>query len=238
MNKKPLIPFSWTPASWGLKGKSREVAQAEYNFTGAELDIELSRIERDHSKDNGLSSDFLELQHQKRVLDIQREHKLIAEHAYQEEHRKLERWNAELEAGLMEPDSEERLLAELEIRYRYDDMADKDYNREKATIQGEPWVDVVQVGFEDSDATKGYFELDWNDEFVKWLSTQGIVGRDDEDTVNKWFNSVCRTVLIQEMQDQDWGMQTDQTEGRPDVEYRKGKSGKTSQDDGGDTTDH
>ena len=24
------IPFGWLPASWGLKGKSRELAEAEY----------------------------------------------------------------------------------------------------------------------------------------------------------------------------------------------------------------
>ena len=38
------IPFSWLPASWGLKGKSRELAEAEYYLTGYELDIAKARI--------------------------------------------------------------------------------------------------------------------------------------------------------------------------------------------------
>jgi hypothetical protein len=230
---KKLIPFSWTPASWGLKGKSRAIAQAEYEHTGAELEIKLCQIEREHALNGDAAQ--LDLDLESEILEIRKRHDLIPAHAYQEDCRKLTRAQAELDASKLPADSAERKLAELEIQYRYDDMTDNDYNRERATIQGEPWVDVVQVGFEDSDATKGYFELDWNDEFVQWLSSQGIVGRDDEDTVNKWFNSVCRTVLIQELQDQDYGMQT---EGRPDVEYRTDKPGKTGKDDGGDTTDN
>ena len=41
MNK---IPFGWLPASWGLKGKSRELAEAEYYLSGYELDIAKARI--------------------------------------------------------------------------------------------------------------------------------------------------------------------------------------------------
>lgn len=236
MSKKPLIPFSWTPASWGLNGKSRRIAQAEYELTGAELEQELVRIEHDFN----LSGDqeLAEINRDLQLLEIRARHNLITKSQFQKETKLIDRRRAEHAAQQLEAGSNERKLADLDIRYQYDgDVSDKDYQRERATIQGEPWVDVVQVGFEDSDATKGYFELDWNDEFVKWLSSQGIVGRDDEDTVNKWFNSVCRTVLIQEMQDQDWGMQTE--EGRPDVEYsRQNKSGKTGADDGGDSADN
>lgn len=236
MSKKPLIPFSWTPASWGLNGKSRRIAQAEYELTGAELEQELVRIEHEfaHASDQELASINLDQQ----LLEIQARHNLISKSEFQKDMKLIERRRAEHAANQHEAGSEDRKLAELDIRYQYDnDLSDKDYQRERATIQGEPWVDVIQVGFEDEDASKGFFELDWNDEFVKWLSSQGIVGRDDEDTVNKWFNTVCRTVLIQEMQDQDWGMQAD--EGRPDVEYhRASKPGKAGKDDGGDSANH
>ena len=30
MAKKTKVPFSMMPASWGLKGKSRAIAEAEY----------------------------------------------------------------------------------------------------------------------------------------------------------------------------------------------------------------
>ena len=50
-------------------------------------------------------------------------------------------------------------------------------------------------------------ELDWNDNFVAFLHDNGYTGENDESVVNKWFNDVCRTVLIQEASDQDYGLQ-------------------------------
>ena len=67
-------------------------------------------------------------------------------------------------------------------------------------------------------AKAGYIELDWNDHFVKFLHENGYTGTSDEDVVNKWFNDVCRTVLIQEQADLDYGLQ----EERDDVIKRDG----------------
>ena len=55
-------------------------------------------------------------------------------------------------------------------------------------------------------------ELDWNDHFVKFLHENGYTGNNDEDIVNKWFNDVCRTVLVQEIADQDYGLQPGETD--------------------------
>jgi len=57
------------------------------------------------------------------------------------------------------------------------------------------------------DPKQGYMELDWNDEFVAMLQEKGYTGESDESVVNKWFNDVCRTVLLQEMEDQDYGLE-------------------------------
>ena len=48
--KKRLIPFKFLPASWGLSGKTKEVAQAEYELTGYDLDVALAEI--NHEKDS------------------------------------------------------------------------------------------------------------------------------------------------------------------------------------------
>ena len=40
------------------------------------------------------------------------------------------------------------------------------------------------------------------------LQNKGITGTSDEDVVNKWFNAVCRTVLLNEQADRDYGMQS------------------------------
>jgi hypothetical protein len=90
------------------------------------------------------------------------------------------------------------------------------YDKEAATAAGEPWVNVLRMGIDPDNVVQGYFELDWNDEFVVMLQDAGIKGASDEDVVNKWFNAVCRTVLIQEKADQDYGFEEDKNE-RPDV---------------------
>ena len=107
---------------------------------------------------------------------------------------------------------------ELEIAHAEYDLKDEElvdklveinnrYDKEEATKQKEPWVTVIKMGMDPENVVQGYFELDWNDEFVQHLQSNGIQGATDEDVVNKWFNSVCRTVLVQENADLDYGMQ-------------------------------
>jgi hypothetical protein len=38
------IPFGWLPSSWGLKGSTREIAEAEYTLQGIELDDKIAEI--------------------------------------------------------------------------------------------------------------------------------------------------------------------------------------------------
>ena len=45
MAKKSKLPFSMMPASWGLKGKSRAIAEAEYYYEGEELEKALAAID-------------------------------------------------------------------------------------------------------------------------------------------------------------------------------------------------
>jgi hypothetical protein len=59
-------------------------------------------------------------------------------------------------------------------------------------------------------------ELDWNDKFVEMLHENGYKGESDEVVVNTWFNDLCRTVLLQERADMDFGLQAN-----PDVDFVK-----------------
>jgi hypothetical protein len=49
------IPFWMLPASWGLTGKSKLRAKAEYELTGVELNKELARIDIDNDIDAQVS---------------------------------------------------------------------------------------------------------------------------------------------------------------------------------------
>jgi hypothetical protein len=48
MKKKTKLPFGMLPASWGLKGKSRLVAEAEYYYEGEDLEKKLAVIDADN----------------------------------------------------------------------------------------------------------------------------------------------------------------------------------------------
>ena len=151
MSKKTKLPFSMMPASWGLKGKSRAIAEAEYCYEGEELEKVLAALDADTPEDKS--------------------------------------------------------LAELEVDYKNGKIGISEYEKQVAEIKDEPYVNVLKLDVNPENAKAGYMELDWNDKFVEFLHNNGYEGKDDEAIVNKWFNDVCRTVLIQEIADQDYGMQ-------------------------------
>jgi len=153
MTKKTKLPFSMMPASWGLKGKSRAIAEAEYYYEGEELEEVLAEL--------GADSDI------------------------------------------------DKKVAKLDVKLKNKKIGQSEYDKEIAEIKNEPWVNVLKLDVNPENAKAGYMELDWNDNFVKFLHDNGYEGKDDEAIVNKWFNDVCRTVLVQEMADQDYGLQQD-----------------------------
>ena len=156
MAKKSKLPFSMMPASWGLKGKSRAIAEAEYYYEGEELEKALAAID------------------------------------------------AETE--------DEKTVAEIEIDVKNGKLSQSEADKKIAELKSEPWVTVNKMGINPENAKAGFIELDWNDHFVAMLHDNGYTGTNDEDVVNKWFNDVCRTVLIQERADLDYGLQEGQRE--------------------------
>ena len=63
----------------------------------------------------------------------------------------------------------------------------------KETAKG-PWVKVIEVHFDKQNPGRGYFELDWNDEFVNMLQQSGYQGQTEEEIVDRWFQTLCRTI--------------------------------------------
>ncbi len=83
-------------------------------------------------------------------------------------------------------------------------------DKELATINEEPYVNVLHMDVDKINPRKGYVELDFNEFFVKMLQEADYTGSSDEDIVNSWFNDLCRTILQQELADQDFGLQSPQ----------------------------
>lgn len=77
--------------------------------------------------------------------------------------------------------------------------------KERATAQGEPWVAVLDTKVNKDNIRNGFFELDWNEEFIVQLKRAGYGtdGDPDEEIVDRWFKELCRNILTEEGLDSD-----------------------------------
>jgi hypothetical protein len=66
-----------------------------------------------------------------------------------------------------------------------------------ATKKGEPYVTVVSVELDPDNVGNGAFELDWNEIFVARLVKAGYQGKDDAAIVDRWFQDICRNVIME-----------------------------------------
>ena len=91
--------------------------------------------------------------------------------------------------------------------------------KEAANKAGEPWVAVLDTQVNPDNIRNGFFELDWNNEFIEQLLDSGYKGETQEQIVDAWF----RTIVMQ-MLDED-GQNTDRSMGYINVvPIDKGKS--------------
>lgn len=166
---KKLIPFKWLPSSWGLNGPFRDEAEAYYLYQGYELEERLAEIR--------LTGDDLA----RRLAELKLEYGIITEHDY------------EIELAKLEPDQVTRDIALLEAAIRHGHMDAIEGEKQIATLQGEPWVRIIDDGLEADQGVNGYyFEFDWNDIWIEQLKEAGYAGPNDESIVQAWFQEICR----------------------------------------------
>jgi hypothetical protein len=83
---------------------------------------------------------------------------------------------------------------------RLDEVQAKLTPKERATAKGEPWVGVLETHVNKDNLRNGFFELDWNDEFIIQLKQQGygFDGDPVEEIVDRWFRALCSDVASDE----------------------------------------
>jgi hypothetical protein len=70
--------------------------------------------------------------------------------------------------------------------------------KERANRKKEPWVGVLDTHVNKDNVRNGFFELDWNEQFVLKLKQEGY-GADgdlDEEIVDRWFRELCANVVV------------------------------------------
>lgn len=70
--------------------------------------------------------------------------------------------------------------------------------KEQATQEGKPYVNIIGFELDPANPSFGSFEIDWNQLFINQLLMQGYRGENDEQIIDQWFQSVCRTIAMEE----------------------------------------
>lgn len=173
------IPFNMLPWTIGMKGKTRERARAEYYLTGYDLDIALLDIDYENATENELK------EKQIKFINIQKKYNKINDEEYDY-------------AMLIKYEDIEQQKHKLELDKKYNKISEIEYEKQKATLNKEPWVKAISE-FRPGDGLSGLaVELDWNDIFIEQLKENGYVGINDDHLVQQWFAQICRTVAEDE----------------------------------------
>lgn len=178
--KKRLIPFNWTPASWGLAGKSFQRAEAEYYYEGYDLEkrmVEIDYDEKDHPLEN-----------------------LRVDHKYE----KITDYDFAHKSAEMTLEGDALALRKLDIEYAAEKITQTEYEKQTATIKKEPFITILNTSYNPQLSVSGLeFEFDWNEFWIKELVDNGYVGYNEDQIIQQWFEDLCRSVVTENMEAQD-----------------------------------
>lgn len=200
------ISFKLLPASWGLVGDAYDEAKAHYELKGEELARRLAVIR--HRDDPTTLV--------KKQLDIDLQYKRIApyDHAWQlaaldysGDELTLHRMALDVEYGkttaydaaikqvdLRHAPGMDHDLALLDVELEFNRLSKSEYHKARATLRSEPWIAIVNSGFDPEQGIDGvFFEFDWNKPWIEFLRLNGYIGHTDEQIVDEWFTDVCRS---------------------------------------------
>jgi len=176
--KRKLLPFWLMPGSWGLKGKTKEIAKAEYELEGIDLEIRLLQIEcPDATSLNKFNLG---------MLSIKKKYGLIDEYEEKVETIRIE-------------DPEHFDIKKLGVDYDFGKITKREYEKSKCNMLKLPWLDILNINVDETDPNFGSMEFDWNEHFIEKLEKDGFIGKTDEETVDLWFVELCKNVALEEI---------------------------------------
>jgi hypothetical protein len=72
-----------------------------------------------------------------------------------------------------------------------------------ANFNGKEYVRVVGMELDEDSPGQGYFELDFNDNFVEYLAKSGYEGVEQDQIVDNWFSDLCKNIVLQDLEDEE-----------------------------------
>lgn len=191
---KPFLPFWAFPAHWGLKGKSKKLAEIDFYCTDeyeaakqrAELiDDEVDRtrtmlsIERKHSK-------ISELEFEKGLVELNmafatEEEKAKAILRLRLKYNDLEPQEYELASIELIEDEIQKQMATVEYLYKYHEITESERTKQLCDLEGKPWW-LLNAEF-NADEERIVVNMDYNETYAKMLIEAGHPGNNVEEVM-------------------------------------------------------
>lgn len=206
------LPFWIYPAHWGLRGTKLAIAKIEFEYEGTEAELKKADVMflTDYTREEAK----LEiLKNAKLITDSEFELKTVANKLANSKIQKPEadeesikikfKYNLisakEKDAALIElmPDGEDKVRASLEYVYFYHEITQNEYEKEIATLDGEPWFNF------DVEYMDGTVELsfDYNEIFWKKLKEEGHPGSNESEIIDNFIRDWGRKLAADEYGD-------------------------------------
>lgn len=97
-----------------------------------------------------------------------------------------------------EKDMEERIS---EIDLEFGRITQDEHSKKVATLNGDPYVKVLNIDLDENSPGAGFFELDFNEHFVEYLANSGYEGIEPDEIVDNWFNDLCKNIVLNDLED-------------------------------------
>lgn len=99
-------------------------------------------------------------------------------------------------------DETEMELRFSEIDLEFGRIAQDEHDKKVATLNGDPYVKVLNIDLDENAPGAGFFELDFNEHFVEYLANSGYEGVEPDEIVDNWFNDLCKNIVLNDLEDE------------------------------------
>tara|TARA_B110001454_G_scaffold81542_1_gene78542 strand:+ start:104 stop:571 length:468 start_codon:yes stop_codon:yes gene_type:complete len=98
-------------------------------------------------------------------------------------------------------DEKEQSIAMEKINFKYGHIDQNEHDKNMATLEGKEYVRVVGMELDEEKPGQGFFELDFNDNFVEYLAKAGYDGLEQDQIVDNWFSDLCKNIVLNDLED-------------------------------------
>lgn len=92
----------------------------------------------------------------------------------------------------------ERKLKEIEIGEKYGKIDENKAEKERATLEGKPWVKIKSLNFVEEGLGLVELDIDYNSIFIDYLKEHGFTGRNEYEIIDAWFRALVRNIVEEE----------------------------------------